>query len=418
MCRNKLSCYSVLRFLLVSLIVIPLAGTPLFASSIPSSTPNSSHGLALISKDPTARRGFDAFYNMDYDKAIKDFESLQKEHFEDPFVTNYLLSSVLFKELFRIGALDTESYASDNFLDKKARRPVDPQVKQRILDLATLALQQSERELATDPNDVEALYARGVTRGLRCTYMGMAEKAWLGAIKAALAARRDHDRVLELDPNYVDAKTVVGIHNYVIGSLSWPMKVGASLIGVSGNKKKGLEYLRESSKANALSSIDAKIALAMFLRREQKYSEALELVRGMLAAYPHNFLFAVEFANLQNAAGHGPEAIQTYRGILDTYKQKKYSNAQPELAAFGLGISLRGQRRFEEAAEAFDMVNGFSNVEKDLLARSELAAGEMYDTVQKRDAALKKYQDVMNLDGGGSNADLARRHIKQPYRYQ
>src|SRR6266581_7140529 len=66
--------------------------------------------------DATTRRGFDHFYNMEYDKAIKDFESVVKEHPDDAFPNNYLLSAVLFKELYRVGAMNSEAYASDNFL--------------------------------------------------------------------------------------------------------------------------------------------------------------------------------------------------------------------------------------------------------------------------------------------------------------
>jgi len=66
------------------------------------------------------------------------------------------------------------------------------------------------------PRDVDALYARGVALGFRSTYMGMAEKHWLQAVRAALAARRDHEKALEIDPHYVDAKMTVGIHNYII----------------------------------------------------------------------------------------------------------------------------------------------------------------------------------------------------------
>ena len=59
-----------------------------------------------------------------------------------------------------------------------------------------------------------------------------------------MSARHDHERVLELDPKYVDAKVLVGTHLYIIGSLSWPAKVTASVVGISGNKEKGLQYLR------------------------------------------------------------------------------------------------------------------------------------------------------------------------------
>ncbi len=116
--------------------------------------------------------------------------------------------------------------------------------------------------------------------------MGMGEKAWLSGVKAAIAARRDHERVLELDPGYVDAKLVVGVHNYVIGSMSWPLRVSASIVGIGGNKRKGLDMLRQVANAGSLASPDAKIALALFLRREQAYDEALRLVQGMNATYP------------------------------------------------------------------------------------------------------------------------------------
>ena len=131
---------------------------------------------------------------------------------------------------------------------------------------------------AGNPKDTDALYARGVARGFRSMYMGMAEKSWISAVRSAMAARRDHERVLELDPSYVDAKMTVGIHNYIIGSLNWAGRAAVALVGVTGNKQKGLDYLREVSRSHGTSSEDATLALSLFLRREQRYSEALELV--------------------------------------------------------------------------------------------------------------------------------------------
>ncbi|HWR36417.1 MAG TPA: tetratricopeptide repeat protein [Clostridia bacterium] len=385
----------------------------LSATSIPAAPA----GFVVPDKDPIARRGFDHFYNLEYDKAIKDFESLQKEHPDDPFVTNYLVSAVLWKELYRIGALDSESYATDTFLDQKARRPVDPVVRQRVLDLINRSIALSELRLKSNPNDADALYARGVARGMRCTYMGLGEKAWFAAVRAALGAREDHERVLRLNPNYVDAKTMVGVHTYVIGSLNWAAKILASMVGVSGNRQRGLNYLREAAGANSHSSMDAKIALALFLRREQRYPEALEVVKSMIDACPRNFLVAIEYANLLNAAGHGPDAINAYRTTLTNYRQGKYALAEPELAAFGLGVSLRGQRRFDEAAEAFDSVRTYPNVEKELALSASLAAGQMYDTVLKREAAIKLYQEVLASDSKGPLADMARKHMKKAYHY-
>lgn len=375
-------------------------------------------GPILPSKNPVVKRGFDHFYNSEYDKAIKDFETVEKEHPENPFATNYLLSAVMFRELYRIGALDTESYAGNSFIDRKVRRPIDQAQRKRVLELIDLALLQSEAILKVYPTDADALYARGTTRGLRATWLGMAEKAWFSGLRSALGARNDHEKVLQLDPKYVDAKMSVGVHNYVIGSLNWAGRATLAIGGVTGNKQKGLDYLREVARADSVASMDAKIALALFLRREQKYPEALQVVKSMMDAYPKNFLVCVEYANLLNASGRGPEAIATYRTILANYKEGKYPTAQPELAAFGLGISLRGQRDFREAAAAFEMVEGFEAAEKELTLRAELAAGEMYDTVRERELAVKKYQRVVALDSTTAQADLARKHMKQAYRYE
>jgi tetratricopeptide (TPR) repeat protein len=314
-----------------------------------------------------------------------------------------------------VGALDSESYANDSFMDIKAKRQLDPEVGKRIHDLLDRTEALCNARLSKNPNDIDALYARGVERGMRSTYMGMGEKAWLAAVKSALSARRDHEKVLQLDPNYTDAKMVVGVHNYLIGSLNWFYRSMIAVAGVTGNRQKGLQYLREVADANCAASMDAKIALALFLRREQKYPEALKIVKSMLDEYPKNFLGAIEYANLLNASGKGPDAIAAYRRVLEGCKEGKYPVCEPQSVAFGLGISLRGQRKFDEAAQAFDQVATFPEVDKKLLQRSDLAAGQMYDTLKRRDSALKKYNEVLTADRSTPEAQMAKKYVDKPY---
>src|SRR5271157_5958958 len=135
--------------------------------------------------DANTRKGFESFYNLEYDKSIREFEAALQAHPDDPFAVNHLLSAVIFKELLRIGALDTEAYASDNFLDKKYLQPLDPKVHERVNQLSAHSIELSNGLLAKNSNDVNALYARGVARGLRSTYMGMAEHAWFAALRSA-----------------------------------------------------------------------------------------------------------------------------------------------------------------------------------------------------------------------------------------
>ncbi len=385
------------------------------ASSVPS---RAASGTVPTRSDNDAatRKGFDYFYNLEYDKALREFEASQQAHPDDPFAVNHVLSTVIFRELYRIGALDTEAYAADSFLTKKHPEPLDPAVHDRVKQLSDQALALSQAQLDKDPNDVDALYARGITRGLRATYMGMGEKAWFAALRSAVSARHDHERVLELDPKYTDAKLLVGTDLYIIGSLSWPAKVAASVVGISGNKQKGLDYLREVvAGAHSEVASDGKIVLALFLRREEKYAEALKVVGGMQAEFPRNFLVAAEYAHLMNAAGHGQEAITAYRKVLAGCRSNAYSGCRIEVPAYGLGEALRGQRQYVEAAEAYDLASTHGN-DPELRQRATLAAGQMYDVLQKRDTAVEKYRTVIAEDSSSGAADLARHYMKQAYK--
>ncbi|MDT8070918.1 MAG: tetratricopeptide repeat protein [Terriglobia bacterium] len=364
-----------------------------------------------------SRRAFDHFYDMEYERSIREFEQLQKEYPENPIANNYLAAAVVFGEMYRIGALDTETYATDSFLDLKAKRPLNPETTKRINELLDRSEKLCDARLDKNPNDIDALYARGVERGLRSTFMGMGQKAWMSAIRSALAARRDHERVLQLDPKFVDAKMTIGVHNYIIGSLNWFYRTMIAVTGVTGNKQKGLNYLREVADSNCAASMDARIALALFLRREQKYPEALNVVKSMMDEYPKNYMVALEYANLENASGHADDAIASYRKILENYKERKYPTANPQAAAFGLGITLRGQRRFDEAAKAFGMVASFPESETRIVIRSTLAAGEMYDTLKERDRAVEKYEEVLAADASSPEGQLAKKHLGKPYHY-
>ncbi len=394
-----------------TLITLGISLILLWVSAVPAQ-----YVPTRVNTDPTSAKGAQYFYNLEYDKAIHEFELALKAHPDDPFAVNHVLMAVMFKELYRIGALDTELYSGDSFLTKRQFAPTDPQVSARVKELMDRAFSLEEQRLKVNPNDVDALYARGVTRGLRSTWTALAEKAWFGALRSAVGARRDHERVLELDPNYVDAKTIVGVHNYVTGSLPWAVKVAASVAGLSGSKQKGLDYLRDAAAHAPESGMDARITLALFLRREQKYPECLQVVKGMLDEYPHNFLITAEYAHLLNAAGHGQQAVAEYQLILDRYHKGWFPVSRPEQAAYGLGEAARGQKEYDLALNAYNMVSTFKNVDPELIQRANLGAGEVLDLLNRREEAVKRYQAVVAANPSNAVADRAKHNLKTPYR--
>jgi hypothetical protein len=376
---------------------------------------NNSEALSYRPHDPLNQTAFNHFYNLDYDHAVQEFEQILQRHADDPFAVNHLLSAVLFRDLYRMGALNSGEYANDSFIHM-SHRPPDPKAQDQIKDLVHRAMGLEEKRLKTNPNDVDALYARGVTRGLFSTYTALVERAWFSALRNAVGARHDHERVLELSPEAVQAKLILGAHNYVLGSLPWGVKVPASLVGLSGHKEKGLKYLQECAAGNGETSVDAKIVLVLFLRREHRYDEAMKIARELLSRYPQDVLIALEEGNLLRAAGRDQEAAAVYRRIWQAGREGKYPGLHYEIATLSLGDLLRSKKDFSGAAAAYEQVPQAPNADPEVLQKANLGAGEMYDLLQKRDLALNKYQAVVALNSSTPPAETARKLMKEAYR--
>jgi TolA-binding protein len=386
---------------------------PFAGAQAPASAGSARAGSAL--HDSLTDSAFEHFYEMDYYRATQDFEKILDKRPEDPFAINHLLTTVLIHELYRMGAMNTGEYSNDSFIGQ-AHRPADPKAKERIKQLVERAEALEERQLKATSDNVDALYARGVTRAQFALYTGLVERAWFSALRNAVGARHDHERVLELNPNYLDAKLVVGTHNYVMGSLPWSVKVAVALVGLTGTKEKGFQYLREVASGSGENAIDAKVVLSLFLRREHNYDEARGIMHDLAARYPKNYLFPLEEANLMRASGQVKDAAAAYRRVWQNGREGKYGNLHYETAAWGLGELLRSQREYSGAAAAYELANEAADPDPETLQKANLAAGEMYDLLQKRDLAMKKYQTVLAENGSTPPAEQARKHIREAYR--
>jgi hypothetical protein len=365
--------------------------------------------------DPLNSAAFEHYYNVDYDAAVQDFERILARHPNDAFALNHLLSAIQVRELYRMGAMNSGEYSNDNFIGQ-AHRPADPLQKERIKQLVQQAEKLEDAELARNPNNVDMLYARGVTRGQFALYTALIERAWFSALRNAVGARRDHERVLELAPQYTDAKLIVGAHNYVMGNLSLAVRMAVALVGLSGDKEKGLRYLSDDYNANGETSVDAGVVFIVFLRREHRYDEALQIARVIGPRFPRNYLLPLEEANLLRASGKSGEAEEQYRRVWQNGREGKYGSLHYEIAALGLGDLLRSGKKYQAAAAAYEMVGEVAGADPEMLQKANLGAGEMYDQMQKRDLAVKKYEAVVATNSGNAEAERARKRMKDAYR--
>ena len=370
-----------------------------------------------LNRDPLVREAYQHFYNLDYPGAVERFERFHAAHPGDPQPTTLLLEAVVFQELYRLDLLDTTFYANDGFLTGRHATAEDPKTRDRILGLADEAIHEADWRIGRNPNDIDALYARGWARALKCAYLSMVQRGYGAGFRLATKAKDDEVRVLQLDPEYVDAKLVVGVYEYVVGALPLPFKLLIGFAGITGSKSRGMEMLNDDGNRGVMTRVEARTVIALFLRREAKYREAIQVVRGLKSQYPHDFLFCLEEANLRKDAGEGMDAVAAYRDVIANSARSGYfPSAQLELAYFGLGDALRGQRHFGEAAQAYEQAAWARSVGPELKIRSLLAAGECRDMNGERPLAVRDYQAAIDAGPTTSRADTARKRLHNPYR--
>ncbi len=401
-----------------SIIIIGLVGALAFQSvagrgmvATPAGVHTDSLNLA-----PQVHQAFARFYTLDFDGALSRFEKIEAQNPDKALAIDYVLYTVIFRELYQLDLLDTTFYAHDGFLNGKHRVVADPAVAERINTLYDKAIELSGRKLDKNPNDVDALFARGWARSLKAVYLGMVDRAVVSALHIALQARGDDEKILHIDPRYVDAKLIVGFHQYVTGSLPLGLKLVVGVAGITGSKSKGIEDLRDAGDSGVITSVEARTALALFLRREAKYDQAITVTRSLTDEYPQNFLFRLELANLTKDAGEGQAAIAEYQRLLDQAKTPGFfPSARLELAWFGLADTLQGQKEYAEAATAYNEASIQPAISIDLKGRCELSSGKMYDLLNERDMAVREYQAVLRQDSDSAQADYARRYLRVPF---
>lgn len=371
-----------------------------------------------LNLEPDVQAAYQHFYDLDYDTAQKLFEKIAAEHPTDPMAAGYVLNNAVFRELYRLDLLDTTLYVQDGFLSGKHPVVENMQARARIEKLYQRAIDLSDRRIAANPNDADALFARGYATSLETLYIGMVEKKYVTALHMASASRRDDDAVLKLDPKYIDCYLIVGVHDYVMGSLAFPLKVLAGLVGIHGSKSKGISELRWVGRDGIINSVSARTALAIFLRREAQYGKAIEVIDGLAHEYPHNFLFALEQANLMKDSGEGMRAVAAYQAMLQraTAPGGYYPDAHLEMAYYGLGEAARGQRHIQEAASAYENATRQATASPLMKRRAHLAAGEMLDLLGQRAQARQQYDAVLALGTDSDQAERASKYESSPYR--
>jgi len=241
--------------------------------------------------DTLRAEGYAALYNLDYEGARRRFHKMVELAPEDPAGAQCLASSYWLQQLNESYQFKGTIYSGDG-KDKSDRRQTD-EFRKWIRQAKML----SEALLKKEPRNVDALYYLGAAEGLEAAYTAQVEKKYVAALRAGTSAVDHHREVIKLSPDYHDAELTIGLHNYIVGSLSLPLKMIAGTMGVHGSKKRGLETLERVTVEGKWARDLARILLVDLYKREKRYEDAVKMARQLSEKYPRNYLYKLQMAD-------------------------------------------------------------------------------------------------------------------------
>ena len=373
----------------------------------------------LAAQDSLVDRGFDHFYNLEYEEALSDFRQAIAQHPEIPDLYNHLAQTLVFREMFRDGALESELVSGDNSFLRRPKLNPSAQTEREFLEAVAQAMSLCEARLKKNAKDTGALYALGISYGLRADYYWVVKKAWRDSLSDATAARRQHNRVVELEPDNIDARLVQGLHDYIVGSLPMIYRMLGFLAGIRGDKENGIRTIQDVARRGRLNRVDAEIFLCALYRRENQPLAAIPLIMDLMRRFPRNFLLRLELSQMYSLAGDGSHALQAVQDLenLKTSHAAGLDRLSWEKIYFQEGTIQFWYRDFDHALENLQKVAAAAQqVDLNSGAFAYLRIGQIYDLTQRRGQALDAYRRCIAYAPEADAAHESRKYLSTPYR--
>jgi len=375
------------------------------------------------------RSGLDALYNIDYDKAQRDFKEIVQLYPNHPGGYQLLAARLWIKTLYESRRLQASLYSSESFYSNGDDK-VDPKIVNEFRNLTREAKRLAEAKLKQDPKNIEALDFLANTEGLKASFEEAVERRHFAALRDGNDAVDHHREVLKLDPKYVDAQITIGLYEYVVGSLPLPVKILAGATGYRGSKKRGLAMLEQVAREGRWAQDDAKTVLVLLYTREKRFADVLKLTRELSAKYPRNYLLRLETADalvslagvkrkekdLAGAVQAEKEAFTTFDELLRDRNVRDTAVRALDLIHFKYGEVLMMAGYNDRAAKEFLAATRVERAEPGLITMAHLYAARSYDVAGKRDEAVAQYKEVLARPNVYDAHEEAKRGLRQAYK--
>jgi tetratricopeptide (TPR) repeat protein len=369
--------------------------------------------------DPLQSPGWRYFYNNQFDSAIAYFSKEVQQQPANPAAYNHLAQSVLYRELFRNGALESELVTGNNPFLRRPKVNISDENREKFGNAVDKAESLAQECLKKQDDDAQALYDLSVTYGLRANFNFLVDKAWKEALHNATESRTYSNKVLEVQPGLTDAYLIQGLHDYVVGSLPFYLRMVGFLAGFHGDREKGLQELQNVAQHGVLNKYDARILLAVIYRREHRPQDAIPLLQDLAQTFPHNDLLQLEQVQMYSDAGNKQAALAVLAKVqtLKTEQVEGYREIPIEKIRY-----LRGNLLFwyGDIGPALEEIKAVTSKTNSLDLNTEVLAwlrlGQLYDLKGQHGNAVFAYKRTMKAAPSSPAASEAKSYITSPYK--
>jgi tetratricopeptide (TPR) repeat protein len=287
-----------------------------------------------------------------------------------------------------------------------------------FLEEAGPTFEAAEAERKARPEDAHLHLFLGMAWGTRAMVEG-ARGYYLPAYRSLRRALERFEQAQALDPALADADYGLGLYAVSIAQVRGWRRPLVSLLLPDGDLARGEAGLHRAATDARFTADLAALALVHLRVAAERFAEALPFAERLAARYPGNPDFAFLLAFLYGETGRHPEAATIADKILAAM-EAGHENYGPEMSPrylqlLGKLAMDRGEYRaalahFERAYAARTPRLAWVG------AWAAARAGMVHDLLGEREAAVRRYQEALALEGDGPAHAAARRHLEEPYR--
>lgn len=330
--------------------------------------------------DKLVMEGIDALYRMDFDAADRAAAKAMALQPDYPHAHMGAAATELMRFIYG-------SEASDPSKLKGFQPKVDKVVA------------VSEAWLKKHPKDSDVLMVLGSAHGIT-SRLALVRRDWLSAFSHGRKSMKYIRAAIKADPRQYDAYLGVGMFDYYVDTI--PRFAGwLAKIMLGGDRARGLEQIKVAAEKGHYAKTAAQLILVE-VHTEDDFGarnppEALRLMRGIWAQYPHSSMLHSAFIVALYEDQHYDEARKEAEEYLRRVADGRYAawNQPKGHALLGTVNWAAGEKEKALADFRAGAVTPAGVLRTRWAVWSKVRAGQLLDALGRRDEALAAYKSAL-----------------------